>query len=188
MFGLGMHIFFPTFILEVDTATNCHLQYEPIGRSTCLPNLHYVQPKRVMDKLSSATAATIQPTPPPTTIAPDNDLGCQPTFAPHWPKCPLSPRHPPLDMSLFPPLLYTLSLKDLDREELIQQLYTVESQQDQTTQQAMKGKSTAPMECMSTENIVSILHHPDMSLRFALVVPPTHLILNLSSQPKNYIT
>jgi hypothetical protein len=31
MFGLGFHIFFPTFILEVDTAINCHLAYALVG-------------------------------------------------------------------------------------------------------------------------------------------------------------
>jgi hypothetical protein len=45
MFGLGMHVFFPTFILEVDTTTDCHLHYAPIGRGARLPDLDYVQPK-----------------------------------------------------------------------------------------------------------------------------------------------
>ena len=127
-------------------------------------HLDYVQPKLVMDKSASATAATIQPAPPPTTIKPDNNLECQPTFAPHWPKRPPSPWHPPLDMSLLPPSSYRQSLNNLDREELIQQLYTVGSHQDQTTQQATKGKSTAPLESMSTVDIVSTLHHLDTSL------------------------
>ncbi len=42
MFGLGMHVFFPLFILEVDTATDCHLQYVPIGRMAQLLDLDYV--------------------------------------------------------------------------------------------------------------------------------------------------
>ena len=45
MYGLGMHVFFPTFIIEVDTATDCHLRYAPIGRQGRLPDLDYVQPK-----------------------------------------------------------------------------------------------------------------------------------------------
>ena len=83
MFGLGMHVFFPTFILEVDTATDCHLQYEPIGRSTCLPDLDYIQPTFVKNKSASAHVATTQPAPTPATIKPDDDLECQPTFASH---------------------------------------------------------------------------------------------------------
>jgi hypothetical protein len=51
MHGLGMHVFFPTFILEVDTATDCHLQYDPIGQNTRLPELDHVQPKFVKKKL-----------------------------------------------------------------------------------------------------------------------------------------
>jgi hypothetical protein len=39
MHNLGIYIFFPTFIVEVDTATDCHLSYEPIGRSGTLPSL-----------------------------------------------------------------------------------------------------------------------------------------------------
>ena len=131
------------YLREVGTATNCHLQYEPIRRSTCLPDLDYVQPKLVMDKLTSATAATIQPAPPPAMIKPDNDLACQPTSAPHWPKRQPLPWHPLLDTSLLPPLPYTQSLSNLNHKELIQQLYTVESHQDQLTQQATKSKSTA---------------------------------------------
>ncbi len=45
MYGLGMYVFFPTFILEVDTATDCHLQYEPVRGSTGLADLDYLQPK-----------------------------------------------------------------------------------------------------------------------------------------------
>jgi len=60
MFGLGMHVFFPTFILEVDTATDCHLQYKPISRNTLLSNLDYVQPKSVPSKSASPNAATTQ--------------------------------------------------------------------------------------------------------------------------------
>jgi hypothetical protein len=33
MYGLGFHVFFPTFIIKVDTATDCHLHYAPVGCS-----------------------------------------------------------------------------------------------------------------------------------------------------------
>ena len=131
MFGLGMHVFFPTFILEVDTATDCHLHYAPIGRGVRLPDLDYVQPKPAPKTSAPANAAITQLAPAPATIEPDKDSDAQPSFASHWPKCPPSPRHSPLVMSLLPPSPYTQSLKDLDREELIQRLYTLESHQDQ---------------------------------------------------------
>jgi hypothetical protein len=162
MFGLGMHVFFPTFILEVDTATDCHLHYAPIGRGARLPDLDYVQPKSAPKTLVPANAATTQLAPAPATIEPDKDLDAQPSFASHWPKRPPSPQHPPLDMSLLPTSTYTQSLKDLNREELIQCLYTLNSQHDQPHGHT-KGTSTAPLECMSTKAIISTLHHSDMS-------------------------
>ena len=65
-------------------------------------------------------------------------------------------------MSLLPPSSYTQSLKDLNREELIQRLYTLDSQHNQPHRQA-KDTSTAPLECMSTKAIISSLHHSDTS-------------------------
>jgi hypothetical protein len=56
MSGLGMHVFFPSFIIEVDTSTDCHLLYEPIGRAACLADLDYVQPKYLVDKSASSSA------------------------------------------------------------------------------------------------------------------------------------
>jgi hypothetical protein len=54
MYGLGMHVFFPTFIMEVDTATDCHLHYAPLGRTCGLPDLDYVQPKLLTTQSASA--------------------------------------------------------------------------------------------------------------------------------------
>ena len=86
MFELGMHVFFPTFILEVDTATDCHLKYAPIGRNTSLSDLDYVQPKSLPRRSVSAHAATTQLLPAPVTIEPDDNMEHQPTFASHYPK------------------------------------------------------------------------------------------------------
>jgi hypothetical protein len=117
MYGLGMHVFFPTFIMEVDTVTDCHLRYELIGHACRLTDLYYVQPKCVYDKSASTTTTTIQP---PATIKPDDNPVNLPTYVPHWPKRPPTAKHPTNDMSLLPPSTYTKSLKDLDWEELIQ--------------------------------------------------------------------
>jgi hypothetical protein len=40
----GMMVYFPTFVLSVDTFFDCHLSYEPLGRSAPLDTLHYIQP------------------------------------------------------------------------------------------------------------------------------------------------
>ncbi len=41
----GMHVYFPGLVLSVDTPTDCHLTYEPLGKSAPLSTLHYVQPR-----------------------------------------------------------------------------------------------------------------------------------------------
>jgi hypothetical protein len=41
----GMHVYFPGVVLSVDTSTNCHLFYEPLGKLAPLSTLHYVQPR-----------------------------------------------------------------------------------------------------------------------------------------------
>jgi hypothetical protein len=160
MYGLGMHVFFPLFIMEIDTATDCHLRYEPIGWDCRLADLNYVQPKYITDTSASATAP-IPSSQPPATIEPDDDPADLPTFAFHWPKHPPSPRHPPLDMSLLPPSTYTKSLADLDRNELIQRLYLVEQNKWAPTKE--KGKSTTPLDCMNQDKIITLLHHPNMT-------------------------
>ena len=63
MDGLGMFVFFPTFVVEVDTDTDCHLSYKPIGRSASLARLDYVQPIRSPSQSASATMTTAPPAP-----------------------------------------------------------------------------------------------------------------------------
>ena len=41
----GFLVYFPKFILSVDTAVNCHLSFALLGRSAPLNTLHYVQPR-----------------------------------------------------------------------------------------------------------------------------------------------
>jgi hypothetical protein len=97
MYGLGMYVFFSTFILEVDTATDCHLQYKPLGCSTGLPDLDYEWPKKANTRLAVVTVA------PPTTpilVEFDNkDNPKFPSYASHYPKKPPSP----------PTVLYSLT-------------------------------------------------------------------------------
>jgi hypothetical protein len=158
MYGLGMHVFFPSFIMEVDMAMDCHLHYESIGRDCRLADLNYGQPKYITDTSASATAP-ISSGQPPATIEPDDEPADLPTFASHWPKCPPSPQHPPLDMSLLPPSLYTKSLADLDRDELIQRLCLVEQNKQAWAKE--KGKFTTPLDCMNQDKIITLLHHPN---------------------------
>ena len=41
----SIHVYFPGVILSVDMSTDCHLSYEPLGKSAPLSILHYVQPR-----------------------------------------------------------------------------------------------------------------------------------------------
>ncbi len=91
MFGFGMFVFFPTFILKADTATDCHLWYKPIGRQTNLDQLDYVQPKFL--QYQSVLMATA-PLSTPVIIEPkdDDNADVTPTYAFHWPKKASSPK------------------------------------------------------------------------------------------------
>ena len=105
------YVFFPTFILEVDTVTNCHLQYAPLGRTTSLADLNYVQPKFLNDSSASTVSPLL------VTLTPDDNV-------PH-PVTP-TPEEDVDPISNFPPPEYSISLQDLDRDELIQRLYSLE--------------------------------------------------------------
>jgi hypothetical protein len=119
MFGLGMYMIFPTFILEVDTATNCLLRYEPIGHHATPDKLNYVQPQSLQHQ--SALTATA-PLSIPAVIEPDNNNNTDitPINASHWPKKLPSLLVPKLDLTHLPLPAYSISLKDLDQEALIQ--------------------------------------------------------------------
>jgi hypothetical protein len=41
---VGILVYFPTFVLSVDTSKDCHLAYELLGWSAPIDTLHYVQP------------------------------------------------------------------------------------------------------------------------------------------------
>ena len=42
--GVSILVYFPTFILMVDTSKECHLVFESLGHLVLLDSLHYVQP------------------------------------------------------------------------------------------------------------------------------------------------
>ena len=160
MQGLGMYVFFPSFIVEVDTATDCHLSYMALGRSTTLSSLDYVQPIR-SPHTASATAS-IPPTAPAVIKDDDDDVppDLLPTYAPHWPKKPPTPPSTPVDLSLIPPPAYSVRLKDLDRDELIQRLFLVEHAPGNPNT-PVKSSPPITLVCMTDDEIVTQLHHPN---------------------------
>jgi hypothetical protein len=40
----GLHVYFPGVVLTVDTSSDYHLAYKPLGKTALLLSLHYVQP------------------------------------------------------------------------------------------------------------------------------------------------
>ena len=112
MFGLGMYVFFPTYILEVDTATNCHLRYKPIGHQTTLDELYFFQPKFLQHQLASMAKAPSS-TPAIIETKDDDDTDMTPIYAFHWPKKPPSPPVTKFDLAHLPLPAYSIHLKDL---------------------------------------------------------------------------
>jgi hypothetical protein len=59
MHQLGMYIFFPSFIVEVNMEKDCHLSYKPFGCLASISNLYYIQPVQASSPSASSTAAMI---------------------------------------------------------------------------------------------------------------------------------
>ena len=59
----GMLVYFPSFVLSVDTSSDCHLSYEPLGSGASLESLDYVQrrcsPSLYPSELTASRNATI---------------------------------------------------------------------------------------------------------------------------------
>jgi hypothetical protein len=174
MHDLGMYVFFPSFITKVNTTTNCHLLYKPIGWSSTLLSINYVQPIQTCN--SASTTAAIPPSPP--AIIKDKDEskadnkdvipdGVLPTYASHWPKKPPTPPSPTIDLSLIPPPTYLVSLKALSRDELIQHLYSVKHitpppyPPSVHSEAPSRGPPPTKLECMTKDEIITALHHPN---------------------------
>jgi hypothetical protein len=155
MYGLGIYVFFPTFILEVDTATDCHLQYAPLGWTTTLADLDYVQPKFLQDSSASAAVPLL------VTIEPEDDVDL-PSYSSHYPKKPPTPPTPIYNLFNLPPPEYSISLTDLNKEELIQRLYLLEHAPNSDT--GKEVSAPVPLECMTQENIMNKLHCPSSIL------------------------
>ena len=60
----GMFVYFPGFVLEVDTSKDCALSYAPIDKKVSIHDLDYAQTK------ISLCNATSNDTPPPPVTAP----------------------------------------------------------------------------------------------------------------------
>jgi hypothetical protein len=72
------------------------------------------------------------------------------------------PPTPIYNLSTLPPLEYSNSLKDLDKEELIQQLYSLERANNSDPGKA--ASVPVPLECMTQDHIIRKLHQENSTL------------------------
>ena len=118
--GVGILVYFHSFVLTVDTSKDCHLAFESLGRSALLDILHYVQPRCALtlypSKLASHTAST-SPALVPAVVEDDSsastedeDVGNSLIWSYPQPKCPAPPSRPssPYHMSNSQPPLADL--------------------------------------------------------------------------------
>ena len=61
----GIYVYFPGFVLEVDTSKDYTLSYAPLGKKVSIQDLDYAQPK-----LSSCSTASNDTTQPPSPVPP----------------------------------------------------------------------------------------------------------------------
>jgi hypothetical protein len=128
-----------------------------LGWTTALADLDYVQPKFLQDSSASATV------PLPVTIKPEDNIDLL-SYSSHYPKKPPTPPTPIYDLFNLLPPEYSISLKDLDKEELIQWLYLLKHALNSGTEKAVSA--FVPLECMTQEVIINKLHCPNSILPF----------------------
>jgi hypothetical protein len=177
----GFGVYFPTFILLVDTAVNCHLLFDPLGKSAPLDTLHYVQPRcppAVYPSRSSPALSMAAPSPAHPAIIEDGNDDEASLDAP-----PAQPEAPPLPAS-------SLLLLSLDMSTLSTHLKILAAVVDKLSSnrplsarhQPSSGINVTPspvsvdpgpdlddtpvprfLSTMSQEKITCLIHHPGTS-------------------------
>ncbi len=153
------------FIIKVNTATNSHLHYAPVGCSVGLQELDYLQPKFPPKASASARLATSLP---PATIEPDDDDNDNDsnniTYVSNWPERPPSPSPAAIDLNTITPTAFTKSLKDANREDLTKLLFTNMAPTGLSPPDGQpKRKTPDPLVCMDKKDVIALLHKSDGS-------------------------
>jgi hypothetical protein len=165
MYSLGFYMYFPMFIIKVDTATNCHLHYAPVGCSAGLPEPDYVQPK--FPPKASALATLAASSPPATTEQDDDHKDNDSkdiTYLSHWPKHPPSLSPAVIDLNTITLTAFTKSLKDMNGEDLAKLLFTNTAPTGLSPPTGQpKRKTPDPLVCMYKKDIIALLHESDSS-------------------------
>ncbi len=115
----GLHVYFPGVVLTVDTSSDCHLAYEPLGKTVPLSTLHYVQPRCPPAAYLPDQSAFLARTRAQAQREQLVDTPCKDLVSP--PSPPLAsdstspPSGDPRPSSVSPTLLSTLSWDDISR-------------------------------------------------------------------------
>ncbi len=131
----GFHVYFPAFILSVDTSSDCHLSYKSLGMSATLWTLQYVQPRCAATIYPSKTLASFSTATPSPTLIEDNGVTLVLDVSPH---------DDPSIVSLAPPLCPPSTKMD-PPSPMPPSYLTAISQQLQSLAQAVQGMSPPPL-------------------------------------------
>jgi hypothetical protein len=108
----GFLVYFPTFVLSVNTAVDYHLSIDPLGTSTLLATLHYIQPRcppAVYPSKVSPSLSTAAPSPTSPAIIKDNNVPSLPLAMPHL----MASSTPPSDVNMTALSTHFKSLADV---------------------------------------------------------------------------
>jgi hypothetical protein len=73
----GFLVYFPTFVLSIDTAIDCHLSFDPLGQSAPMATLHYIQqrcPPALYPSEDSPSTSTAAPSPASSVMIEDDNI------------------------------------------------------------------------------------------------------------------
>jgi hypothetical protein len=141
----GMLVYFPSFVLLADTSPDCTLSYEPLGWSSPLSTLHYVQPRcrpSLYPSELSPSSYTISKT--PALIEDDASVGVS--------ALPDAPSAPPVDLAQVASQLQSIAASVLPPSALAS-----------PSPPLAPPKTPTLLSTMSPEEISRLLHHPDTS-------------------------
>jgi hypothetical protein len=162
MYGQEFHVFFPTSIVKVHTATDCYLHYSPVGQSAGLPDVNYVQPMPCCNALASTTSVM---SPPPVTIKPDNNTNPNNvSYASHYSKQPPSPVPPAINLTAaISPRQFTKHLWDMNKADLHNLLCTDPAADTRPTPvDSQKCNAPKPLLSINETSIRELLHQPGL--------------------------
>jgi hypothetical protein len=119
-YDTGFYVYFPAFVLEVNSDTDSHLTYSPLGSSVTLSSLAYAQPKPpVLAHASSLSTPPMGPTSTTLHVIPKDVVDSPTSTRPAVPSLPLPRPSSPNDSTPKVRLLSTMT-----RDEITQHLHT----------------------------------------------------------------